>query len=100
MNTEELIAKVNRWLGVYGAEFVADSGSLTANPTTVHGSINGKPVRLEFSISNEHPDYDYGVWLYSNKTTQPLGRGNGGSSFSDAIGNYQWKNALSDLEAI
>jgi len=100
VTTADLIERVNKQLRNYGAEFIPTEGSATPNPTRVHGTIDGKPVRLEFSISNEHPAYDYTVWLYSNDSNETLGRGNGDSSFEYAISSYQWKGALSDLAAV
>lgn len=96
VNTSDLIARVNKNLALLGAEFVPDSGSATPNPTTIHGTLNGSSVRLEFTVGNEHADYDHAVWLYS-ASGEPLGRGNGGPSFEEAIDIYQWNGAVADL---
>jgi hypothetical protein len=96
VNTTDLIARVNKNLALYDAAFVPDSGSATPNPTSVHGTIRGTPVRLEFSVGNEHVDYDHRVWLYS-ASGEPIGRGNGGPSFEEAIDIYQWNGVVADL---
>jgi hypothetical protein len=98
VSTDALIAKVNRELGIHGAEFVASGLSNTPNPTRIEGSISGKAVRIEFAINSEHPDYDYTVWVYESGSGAAVGRGNGGASFEEAIENYQWNNVLVDLD--
>ncbi|WP_414171355.1 hypothetical protein [Clavibacter tessellarius] len=97
MNTSELITRVNANLSLYGSKFEPSEGASNADPANVSGVINGVPVRLEFSKRNEHPEFDYSIWLYS-ATGEPLGRGNGGPNFELAIDTYQWTSALADLE--
>lgn len=92
----DLIAQVNRNLARCGAEFVPISDTSGSAPASVHGTIANAPVRLDFTVGHEHPDYDYNVWVYS-PTGESLGHGNGASNFEDAIDMYHWQGVVADL---
>lgn len=96
MNTSDLIAHVNRELARHDADFVPDEGSAVVKSESIHGTINGTPVRLEFTQGNESPPYDHEVWLHS-ASGDTLGRGNGGDSFEEAIDMYHWNAAVTEL---
>ncbi|GAA3625943.1 hypothetical protein GCM10022200_05370 [Microbacterium awajiense] len=100
MDVDALVEKINHELALVSyhdkelVEFSRDQeGDETYRAWEVTGTLSGgRRVKLEFRDYYEGPSANrYAVWLYDAESGEPMGRGNGGPSWQDAIDIYQWR---------
>lgn len=100
MEPDRLIEQINdamTHVGYHDKELVQFSRDRDADEefTARHitGELSGgRRVRIELHEHLDAPaDYRYSVWVFDRETDEPIGRGNGGSSWEEAIQNYQWQ---------
>ena len=96
LNASALVDLVGRRLSQHGALFEF-SGEVPLGPldTSIYGSIEGFPVRIDFIIN---PADDHrNVVLYDLRSRESAAEGPAGSSFREAVAEYRWPVAIAAL---
>jgi hypothetical protein len=101
MNIDSLLKNINSALAMHGyhdkqnLELTSDSQEDEVFRTWVRTVVgaDGREMKIIF---REHegvpPQYKYTISVLDAETEKPIGRGNGGATWQEAIDNYHWQD--------
>ncbi|WP_202565399.1 hypothetical protein [Agreia sp. COWG] len=99
MNSTELTDSINRALSSRGAQFVfgAETIRIPGAMISINGSIDGHPVRFNFSGPDNVAEGVYVVWVFDPRTKNQIGDASAPSGFPAALERMDWSNLLGAL---
>jgi hypothetical protein len=99
VNTAANVKHINEALATYGAgPFITTDTTGDDEKSVVTGNLDGRSVRVEFTVGSGSPDPAHAVAMFDAETGDQLGQGDSAATFADAISSYHWNGALTGTD--